>query len=113
VPLIAAPGRSRRPARAARVFITGSADGLGQAAAQTLLERGQEVVVHARNGDRLTAVRDILDRGAAAAVGDLSDPDETRDVAAQVNRLGQMDTVIHNAGVVSGSHVLPVNVVAA
>jgi NAD(P)-dependent dehydrogenase (short-subunit alcohol dehydrogenase family) len=95
-----------------RVFITGSADGLGRAAAQTLLEDGHEVVVHARNRDRLTDVRDLLDRGAAAVVGDLSDLEETRGVAAQVNRLGRMDAVIHNAGVISGPHVLPVNVVA-
>ena len=53
----------------ARVFITGSADGLGRAAAHTLLNDGHEVVVHARNRDRLTAVRDLLDRGAAAVVG--------------------------------------------
>jgi NAD(P)-dependent dehydrogenase (short-subunit alcohol dehydrogenase family) len=103
---------STRPSRTARVFITGSADGLGRAAAQTLLEQGHEVVVHARNRDRLTAVRELLDRGAAAVVGDLSDPEETRDVAGQVNRLGQMDAVIHNAGVVGGPRVLPVNVVA-
>jgi NAD(P)-dependent dehydrogenase (short-subunit alcohol dehydrogenase family) len=95
-----------------RVFITGSADGLGRAAAQTLLEEGHEVVVHARNRDRFTAVRDLLDRGAAAVVGDLSDLEETRGVAAQLNRLGRMDAVIHNAGVMSGPHVLPVNVVA-
>jgi NAD(P)-dependent dehydrogenase (short-subunit alcohol dehydrogenase family) len=103
---------STRPSRAARVFITGSADGLGRAAAQTLLEQGHEVVVHARNRDRLTAVRDLLDRGAVAVVGDLSDPEETRGIADQVNRLGPMDAVIHNAGVISGPHVLPVNVVA-
>ena len=103
---------STRPSRTARVLVTGSADGLGRAAAQTLLEQGHEVVVHARNRDRLTAVRDLLDRGAAAVVGDLSDPEETRDVAGQVNRLGQMDAVIHNAGVVGGPQVLPVNVVA-
>jgi NAD(P)-dependent dehydrogenase (short-subunit alcohol dehydrogenase family) len=96
----------------ARVFITGSADGLGRAAAQTLLEQGHEVVVHARNRDRLAAVRDLVDRGAAAVVGDLSDLQETRDVADQVNHLGAMDAVIHNAGVISGPHVLPVNVVA-
>jgi NAD(P)-dependent dehydrogenase (short-subunit alcohol dehydrogenase family) len=96
----------------ARVFITGSADGLGRAAAQTLLEAGHEVVVHARNRDRLTVVRELLDRGAAAVVGNLSDLEETRGVAGQVNRLGRMDAVIHNAGVYSGPHVLPVNVVA-
>jgi hypothetical protein len=33
-------------------------------------------------------------------------------VAGQVNRLGPMNAVIHNAGVISGPHVLPVNVVA-
>jgi len=93
-------------------LVTGSADGLGRAAAQTLLEQGHEIVVHARNRDRLTAVRELLDRGAAAVVGDLSDLEETRDVAGQVNRLGQMDAVIHNAGVYTGRHVLPVNIVA-
>jgi NAD(P)-dependent dehydrogenase (short-subunit alcohol dehydrogenase family) len=96
----------------ARVFITGSADGLGRAAAQMLLNDRHEVVAHARNRDRLAAVRDLLDRGAAAVVGDLSDLEETREVAGQVNRLGRMDAVIHNAGVYTGPHVLPVNIVA-
>ena len=95
-----------------KAFITGSADGLGRAAAQTLLEDGHEVVVHARSMDRLAAVRDLADRGAEAVVGDLSDLEATRGVADQVNGLGRMDAVIHNAGVVSGAHVLPVNVVA-
>src|SRR3954447_9345045 len=96
----------------ARVFITGSADGLGRATAQTLLDQGHEIVVHARSQDRLAAAHDLLDRGASAVAGDLSDLAQTRAVANQVNRLGPMDAVIHNAGVVSGPHVLPVNVVA-
>jgi len=96
----------------ARVFITGSADGLGRAAAQTLRDQGHEIVVHVRNSDRLTAVRELVDAGAAAVVGDLADLEQTRGVADQVNRLGPMDAVIHNAGVISGPHVLPVNVVA-
>jgi NAD(P)-dependent dehydrogenase (short-subunit alcohol dehydrogenase family) len=96
----------------ARVFITGSTDGLGRAAAQTLLEDGHEVAVHARNTNRLTVLQDLVDRGAAAVLGELSDLQETRDVAGQVNRLGPMDAVIHNAGVIRGPHVLPVNVVA-
>jgi NAD(P)-dependent dehydrogenase (short-subunit alcohol dehydrogenase family) len=57
-------------------------------------------------------VRDLLERGAAAVVGDLSDLDEIRGVADHVNRLERMDAVIHNAGVISGPHVLAVNVVA-
>jgi NAD(P)-dependent dehydrogenase (short-subunit alcohol dehydrogenase family) len=95
-----------------RVFITGSADGVGRAAAQALLDDGHEVIVHARGTERLAAVRDLLDRGAAAVVGDLSELEQTRAVADQVTRLGRMNAVIHNAGVGSGPHVLPVNVVA-
>lgn len=96
----------------ASVLVTGSADGLGRAAALELIGGGHRVVVHARNDGRLPAVDDLVERGAEAVVGDLSDLEQTRGVAEQVNRLGPMDAVIHNAGVVSGRDVLPVNVVA-
>jgi NAD(P)-dependent dehydrogenase (short-subunit alcohol dehydrogenase family) len=96
----------------ARIFITGSADGLGRAAAQTLLEDGHEVIVHARSAKRLAAANDLSGQGASAAVGDLADLDQTRAVADQVNQLGRVDAVIHNAGIYSGSQILPVNVVA-
>lgn len=95
-----------------RIFVTGSADGLGRLAAQTLLDDEHEVVVHARNRDRLTAVRDLMDRGAAVVVGDLSDAEQTRGIAGEMNRLGRMDAVIHNAGVYTGPQVMPVNIVA-
>jgi NAD(P)-dependent dehydrogenase (short-subunit alcohol dehydrogenase family) len=95
-----------------RIFITGSADGLGRATAQTLLASGHQVVVHARSAERLAAVSDLVGRGAVPVVGDLADLDQTRDVAEQVNRIGRMDAVIHNAGVFTGPTVLPVNVVA-
>lgn len=96
----------------ARVLVTGSADGLGRAAAADLLDRGHDVVVHARSSSRLEAVRDLLDRGADGVVGDLSDLGGTRAVAEQVNALGPMDAVIHNAALYSGPLIPPVNVVA-
>jgi NAD(P)-dependent dehydrogenase (short-subunit alcohol dehydrogenase family) len=95
-----------------RIFITGSADGLGRLAAQTLLDDGHQVILHARDRQRLTAVKDLVDAGATAVAGDLSDPDQVRDVAAQVDRLGPPDAVIHNAGVYTGAAIMPVNVVA-
>jgi NAD(P)-dependent dehydrogenase (short-subunit alcohol dehydrogenase family) len=95
----------------ARVFITGSADGLGHATAKTLLDAGHEVVVHVRNENRRSAVSDLVGRGAVV-VGDLSSLDQTRNIARDVNRLGPIDAVIHNAGVYSGPHVMPVNIVA-
>jgi NAD(P)-dependent dehydrogenase (short-subunit alcohol dehydrogenase family) len=96
----------------ARVLITGSADGLGQAAAEDLIADGHEVIVHAGSAERLAAVEPIIGRGAWAVVGDLSDVQQIRSVADQVNRLGRVDAAIHNAGVLRGPHLLMVNVVA-
>jgi NAD(P)-dependent dehydrogenase (short-subunit alcohol dehydrogenase family) len=96
----------------ARIFITGSADGLGRSAAEALLADGHEVIVHARSLQRLAVVRDLLNRGAAGVVGDLADVAQVREIAAQVNNLGVPDAVIHNAGVLNGRALLPVNVVA-
>ncbi|MBM9468767.1 SDR family NAD(P)-dependent oxidoreductase [Nakamurella leprariae] len=95
-----------------RVLVTGSADGLGHLAAERLLDGGHAVVVHVRNEDRRDAVDDLVARGAEVVVGDLADSGPTRDVAAQVNALGRMDAVIHNAGVLSGRELARVNVVA-
>jgi NAD(P)-dependent dehydrogenase (short-subunit alcohol dehydrogenase family) len=94
------------------VFVTGSADGLGRLTAQTLLREGHRVIVHVRSEARLAAVKELLSHGAAAVVGDLGDLEQTRGVADQVNALGPIDVVIHNAGVYSGATLLPVNVVA-
>lgn len=96
----------------ARILVTGSADGLGRAAAKELHDDGHAVVVHARTSGRLLALKDLLDDGAQGIVGDLARLDEVRDVARQANALGRFDAVIHNAGVIGGLSLLPVNVVA-
>lgn len=83
----------------ARIFITGSTDGLGRAAARMLMEQGHEVVLHARTADRASAVADLAPRSGGVVVGDLSSAVETRSLADQVNAIGRMDAVIHNAGV--------------
>lgn len=82
----------------ARVFVTGSADGLGLMAAQLLVEQGHRVVVHGRSAERAEEAK-RLSVAEAAVHGDLSSIAQTRDLAAQVNALGRMDAVIHNAGV--------------
>ena len=83
----------------ARIFITGSTDGLGLAAARTLIGEGHQVVLHARSAERGTAVADIAERAAGVVVGDLSRADEVRGIVAQVDAIGRMDAVIHNAGI--------------
>jgi len=82
-----------------RIFITGSTDGLGRAAATTLLAEGHQVVLHARSAQRASALADLAPRSAGVVVGDLGNAAEVRAVAEQVNKLGRLDAVIHNAGI--------------
>jgi NAD(P)-dependent dehydrogenase (short-subunit alcohol dehydrogenase family) len=83
----------------ARIFITGSTDGLGRAAAETLLDGGHEIVLHARNRARAASLGALGEQAVGVAVGDLAGGAETRGVAEQVNAIGGLDAVIHNAGV--------------
>jgi len=82
-----------------RVFITGSADGLGLMAAQLLAEQGHEVILHARSEERARQTERRVPGSRATVVGDLCRMAEMRSVAEQVDRLGRCDAVIHNAGV--------------
>lgn len=84
------------------VFVTGSTDGLGRAAAQSLIDDGHQVVLHARSKDRTGAIRDLAERSAGIVIGDLRSAAETKAIADQVNSIGRMDAVIHNAGVYTG-----------
>jgi NAD(P)-dependent dehydrogenase (short-subunit alcohol dehydrogenase family) len=82
-----------------RVFITGSTDGLGRDAARTLIDDGHQVVLHARSRQRASALADLAPLAAGLAIGDLASAAETRALADQVNKIGRMDAVIHNAGI--------------
>jgi NAD(P)-dependent dehydrogenase (short-subunit alcohol dehydrogenase family) len=107
----------------ARIFITGSSDGLGLAAAQLLVEQGHSVVLHARSQQRADETQNKLPAAESVVVGDLTSITQTRHVADRVNKLGIFDAVIHNAGIgyreprrivtEDGlSHVLVVNTIA-
>jgi NAD(P)-dependent dehydrogenase (short-subunit alcohol dehydrogenase family) len=85
------------------VFITGSTDGLGRAAARALIDDDHQVVLHARSRERAAALDDLAPRSAGLVLGDLGSAVETRGVADQVNAIGRMDAVIHNAGAYSTS----------
>jgi NAD(P)-dependent dehydrogenase (short-subunit alcohol dehydrogenase family) len=95
-----------------RILVTGAADGLGRAAADSLLSAGHRVVLHARNQQRAASLGPLADRGADIVVGDFTDREAVRRVAAELNDAEPLDAVIHNAGVWSGPAVMPVNIVA-
>ncbi len=82
----------------ARVFITGSTDGLGLAAAQTLLSNGHHLVLHARSAQRAAELGKLREQVDGVVIGDLASAQDVREIADQVNAIGHMDAVIHNAG---------------
>jgi NAD(P)-dependent dehydrogenase (short-subunit alcohol dehydrogenase family) len=98
----------------ARIFITGSADGLGQLTARSLTELGHSVVLHARHAARGREAMQAIPKAEAVITGDLSNIDETKVVAQEVNKLGMFDTVIHNAGVyqAAAKDIFAVNTIA-
>jgi len=83
----------------ARVFVTGSSDGLGCMAAQLLVEQGHAAVLHARNQKRADEALASVPGAEAVVIGDLASIAQTKSVAEQVNALGAFDAVIHNAAV--------------
>jgi NAD(P)-dependent dehydrogenase (short-subunit alcohol dehydrogenase family) len=106
-----------------RVFITGSADGLGQMAARQLVGDGHEVVLHARSESRGQDALAAVPGANGVLIADLASIAQTRALAERANQQGRFDAVIHNAGVgyreprrvetVDGlSHVFAINVLA-
>jgi NAD(P)-dependent dehydrogenase (short-subunit alcohol dehydrogenase family) len=83
----------------ARVFITGSSDGLGLMAAKLLIAQGHEVVLHGRNEGRSCDALLAAVGSQGAVSGDLSTIAGATTVANEVNKLGRFDAVIHNAGI--------------
>ena len=79
----------------ARVFITGSSEGLGLMAGQLLADQGHRVVLQARNDPRAADTKKAAPRAEGVVVGDLASIAGTKDLARQVNALGSFDAIIH------------------
>jgi len=99
----------------ARIFITGSAGGLGQLAAKMLTGLGHQVILHARNAERGREARRKVPEAQTVVTGDLSNIEEIKNLAREVNDLGTFDAVIHNAGVyqASAKDIFSVNTLAS
>lgn len=82
----------------ARIFITGSTDGLGLMAAQLLSDGGHHVTLHARTADRADEAKAKMPAAEGVVVGDVSSIEHMRSVAEQASETGTFDAVIHNVG---------------
>ncbi|KAI2790892.1 putative oxidoreductase [Penicillium oxalicum] len=87
----------------ARIFITGSSDGIGLATAKILVGRGHSVVLHARNAARAASTQEAVPQAEAVLVADLRSISETKRLAQEANDLGTFDAIIHNAGIGYGA----------
>lgn len=83
----------------ARIFITGSAQGLGLSAGQLLVAQGHEVVLHARSDARAAEARRAMPKAAGVLVADVATLAAMRALADHANALGRFDAVIHNVAI--------------
>ncbi|PZX60867.1 SDR family NAD(P)-dependent oxidoreductase [Hydrotalea sandarakina] len=88
----------------ARIFITGSADGLGFLAAKQLINLGHNVVLHARNTTRAEQLKAKLPEAANVLIADFSDIHAIHSLANAANEVGVFDAVIHNAGIYNSTN---------
>ena len=84
-------------------LVTGASSGIGEATAVALAEHGAAVAIAARRADRLDRLAaTIADRGgkALAIEADVTSPEQAQALVERtVSKLGSLDTLINNAGV--------------
>ena len=86
-----------KPVEDQTILVTGSTDGHGRRVAEELASHGANVIVHGRDPEKTRAVASAI--GAERAlVADLASLDEVRRLAG---RVGRIDTLVNNAGIVS------------
>ncbi|MEJ1097055.1 MULTISPECIES: SDR family oxidoreductase [unclassified Pseudoxanthomonas] len=86
------------------VIVTGASSGIGFAITRAYLQRGDNVVANARTLERLQTAAGQLGQPANLLLvpGDVAEPATAqRLVAAAVERFGQVDVLVNNAGIFS------------
>jgi short-subunit dehydrogenase len=87
-----------------RVLLTGATGGLGRAIAKALHERGAHLLLTGRKQEALDELAAEL--GGGRAEGLAADLSRREDVAALPGRAGQVDILVHNAGLPGSGRVV-------
>lgn len=85
-----------------RILITGSSDGLGLLTAKLLSQRSHQVILHARNPSRAHDATTACPSAHTCITGDLSTLSGIRAFAAEADKHGPYDAIMHNAGLYLG-----------
>lgn len=89
-------------------LITGASRGIGKEIAKKFLQCGAQVVIHAKNADRLTRCKKELSSlgevfDVRADLGKEAELEEA--IAAAFKHLGRIDTLINNAGITAAGTI--------
>ncbi|WP_436485308.1 SDR family NAD(P)-dependent oxidoreductase [Chitinophaga sp. ARDCPP14] len=79
------------------ILITGASSGIGKQIAISIASMGAKVILVARNAEKLTNVKELLD-GAGHIVLSLDITDEIA-IAAAVDKIPPLDGIVHAAGI--------------
>jgi NAD(P)-dependent dehydrogenase (short-subunit alcohol dehydrogenase family) len=81
-------------------LVTGASRGIGKASALALADAGYEVLLVARDPEKLRAVAEARPGRAHAMACDVTDPDAVEALFADIRtRFGRLDVVFNNAGI--------------
>jgi short-subunit dehydrogenase len=85
-----------------RALVTGASSGIGAAFAKRLAQNGYDLIIVARRRDRLEALAEQLQAihplSVEVLVGDLSKPDDVRNVERRVAEDSALELLVNNAG---------------
>ena len=86
-------------------LVTGGSRGLGLALARRLAKDGWNLILDARGADALEAARaELADHTHVVAIpGDVTDPAHRQALAVAAEKLGGLDAVVNNAGILGPS----------
>ena len=94
------------PAQVKVAVVTGAAQGIGQRTAETLAQRGYQLILNDIQASTQTAAAvKTLGPAAVEFLGDVSDENTARQIAAAARReFGRVDVLVNNAGI---AHIAP------
>lgn len=90
------------------VLITGASSGIGEACASAFAREGASVVLGARRLERLNAIADKLSTEYGVPILpirlDVTDAESCEHFISQLEKFGQIDVLVNNAGVARARH---------